>query len=119
MTDEPDACLCFCPPSNDEECYGSLACARGQQDDKRDYVAELKCQYLEAPPDRLESILDKYVRELADLIQLELYITSMERYQKRTGREDVRGQLDQISAKYETTMSSQQLFEVMGDIALK
>ena len=119
VTDEPGVCVCFCPPSNVEQCRVWLAWARSRKVNKTEYLAVLKRQFIEAPPDRLEFILDKYAKQLADNIRLEVYIASMERYYERHGREDVWEQLDQISAKYESTMNTQQLFEAMGDIAFK
>ena len=119
VTDEPGVCVCFCPPSNVEQCCVWLAWARSRKVNKAEYLAVLKRRFIEAPLDRLEFILDKYAKQLADNIRLEVYIASMERYSERHGREDVWGQLDRISAKYESTMNTQQLFEAMGDIAFK
>ena len=118
-TDEPGFRSCFCLPSSDLEYYNSLARARGHQIEKRDYVAELSEQFIKAPADRLEFILDKLATQLADLVQLQLYITSLERYRKRNNRKDIWGEMNRILARYERAMNTPQLFQVMGDIAFE
>lgn len=118
-TDDPGFSPCFRPPSNDLEYYNSLGRARGHQREKRDYVAELSEQFINAPTDRLEFILDKLTTQLADLVRLDLYITSLERYHKRNDRKDIWGEMSRILARYERAMNTPQLFQAMGDITFE